>query len=49
MGTGIAGAINATDGFGILSLASIGPIISVLATGLYVRLKNKNKQEVENG
>jgi hypothetical protein len=42
MGLGIAGAIGATDGFGILSLASIGPIISVLATGLYVRLKNKN-------
>lgn len=41
MGLGIAGAINATDGFGILSLASIGPIISVLATGLYVQLKSK--------
>jgi len=43
MGLGIAGAIGATDGFGILSLASIGPIISVLSTGLYVRIKT-NKQ-----
>jgi hypothetical protein len=42
MGLGIAGAIGGTDGFGILSLASIGPIISVLSTGLYVKYKHKS-------
>ena len=36
MGLGFGNAMNVTDGFGILSMASIGPIIAVLATGLYV-------------
>ena len=37
MGLGIGGAMNAAEGFGILCLASIGPIISVMATGLWTR------------
>lgn len=37
MGLGFGNAMNVTDGFGILSMASIGPIIAVLATGLYVK------------
>lgn len=36
MGLGFANATNALDGFGILALASIFPILSVLSVGLYV-------------
>ena len=45
MGLGIANATGAMDGFGILSMASIGPIISVQATGLYMKMKNKRQKE----
>jgi hypothetical protein len=31
--------MDATEGFGILSMASIGPIIAVLGTGLWVQWK----------
>jgi len=34
MGLGVGNATNAVEGFGILSMASIGPILTVLATGL---------------
>jgi hypothetical protein len=37
MGLGIGGAMNAVEGFGILCLASIGPIISVMVMGLWAR------------
>ncbi len=36
MGLGFANATNAMDGFGLLALASIFPILSVLSVGLYV-------------
>ena len=36
MGLGFANATNALDGFGVLALASIFPILSVLSVGLYV-------------
>ena len=39
MGIGLGNATHAVEGFGILCLASIGPIISVLATGLWARYK----------
>jgi len=39
MGLGIGNAMNAIEGFGILCLASIGPIISVMITGLWARYK----------
>ena len=35
MGLGFGNATNAVDGFGILCMASIGPIISVMVTGLW--------------
>ncbi len=41
MGLGIGGAMNAAEGFGILCLASIGPIISVMATGLWAQYQDK--------
>jgi hypothetical protein len=37
MGLGFGGALNSIEGFGILSLASICPIISVMSVGLFVR------------
>ena len=39
MGLGFGNALGAVEGFGILSMASIGPIIAVLTTGLYIRRK----------
>lgn len=36
MGLGISDALKIKDGFGILACASVSPIISVLATGLWV-------------
>ena len=45
MGLGLGGAVGAVEGFGILSMASIGPIIAVLATGLYVRWQTRRRHE----
>ncbi|MDA0654059.1 MAG: DUF1538 domain-containing protein [Proteobacteria bacterium] len=37
MGLGFGNAVDAIEGFGILSMASIGPILTVMATGLWVQ------------
>ncbi|MDX8397661.1 MAG: DUF1538 domain-containing protein [Mariprofundaceae bacterium] len=49
MGLGLGAAVDATEGFGILSMASIGPIISVLSTGLWIQFRaNKaSKKAIE--
>ena len=39
MGLGFGNAVDAVEGFGILSMASIGPIISVLTVGIWVQWK----------
>ena len=39
MGLGFGNTLGSVEGFGILSMASIGPIIAVLSTGLYIRWK----------
>lgn len=39
MGIGAGGAVEVVEGFGMLAMASIGPILSVLLTGLWLRLK----------
>lgn len=39
MGLGLGDATHAVEGFGILCMASIGPIISVMITGLWARHK----------
>jgi hypothetical protein len=39
MGLGIGDAVQVVEGFGMLAMASIGPILSVLGTGLWFRLK----------
>lgn len=44
MGLGFGGALNAVEGFGILSMASIFPIISVLITGLWANHKLKKEE-----
>jgi len=43
MGLGLGNAVNAIEGFGILALASIGPILTVLLTGLWVQYKVHKK------
>lgn len=43
MGLGFGNAMQAIEGFGILSMASICPILSVLGTGLWIQYKVKNK------
>jgi hypothetical protein len=47
MGLGLGDAVSASDGFGILALASIGPILSVLATGLWVKWSVRSKHARE--
>jgi len=43
MGLGFGNAVEAVEGFGILSMASICPIVSVLITGLWVQRGSKTK------
>ncbi len=47
MGLGIGAKTGAIDGFGVLSLASVGPIITVLTVGLLVRKKPKDNLSSE--
>lgn len=47
MGLGFGNAVSAIEGFGILSMASIGPILSVLITGLWVQIKMKRLKKAE--
>jgi hypothetical protein len=44
MGLGLGNAVTALDGFGILALASLCPILSVLIMGLYVQSRNRRIQ-----
>ena len=43
MGLGLGSAVSAVEGFGILSLASICPILAVLTMGLVIQYVNKHK------
>ena len=45
MGLGLGNAVSATEGFGILSMASICPILAVLLMGLFIQFKQKQKQK----
>jgi hypothetical protein len=47
MGLGFGNALNAVEGFGILSMASIGPIIAVLSTGIYIRWKISRRYKTD--
>jgi hypothetical protein len=42
LGLGLGEAVGAREGFGILAMASVGPIVSVLATGLWVKWRIRN-------
>ncbi|MGB0721959.1 MAG: DUF1538 domain-containing protein [Gammaproteobacteria bacterium] len=44
MGLGFGNAVEAIEGFGILSMASICPILSVLATGLWIDWKVRRRR-----
>ena len=44
MGLGFGSAVNAIEGFGILSMASICPIVSVLSTGIFVQARMKRRE-----
>jgi hypothetical protein len=44
MGLGFGDATQALEGFGILSMASIGPIISVLGVGLWIEASKRRVQ-----
>ena len=46
MGLGLGNAVSAVEGFGILSLASICPIVAVLSMGLFIQLMNKRASKV---
>ena len=41
MGLGLGSAVSAIEGFGILSLASICPIVAVLSMDIFIRLQQK--------
>ena len=47
MGLGIGAKTGANDGFGVLSLASVGPIITVLTVGLLVRKKPNSTDNMD--
>jgi hypothetical protein len=49
MGIGFGNATSAVEGFGILCLASIGPIISVLLAGLWARMQAGLQQRAASG
>lgn len=50
MGLGIGGSVpGVIDGFGVLALASVGPIITVLTVGLIVARANKRELEAMPG
>ena len=48
MGLGFGSAVGAIEGFGILSMASICPILAVLSTGVWVQWKIKRRHEEED-
>ncbi|MDQ6988422.1 MAG: DUF1538 domain-containing protein [Mariprofundaceae bacterium] len=45
MGLGLGNAVDAIEGFGILALASIGPILTVLLTGVWVQYQIRKKHQ----
>ena len=47
-GLGFASAVDAVEGFGILAMASVGPIIAVQSTGLWINMKMKIKRGRED-
>jgi hypothetical protein len=48
MGLGLGNAVSAVEGFGILSLASICPIVAVLTMGLVIQYTQGSKSTNES-
>lgn len=44
LGMGLGQAVGATEGFGVLALASLGPILSVLAVGLWIERQRRQEE-----
>lgn len=40
LGLGLGSSTHALDGFGVLAMASVGPIVSVLGMGMWIRLRD---------
>ncbi len=49
MGLGISDELNAVDGFGVLAMASVYPIISMLLYGLMVRARQRRGMRIAEG
>lgn len=49
IGLGISNQVNVVEGFGILSMASVCPILAVLSVGLYVKKKRKVLRQESTG
>lgn len=47
MGLGVGNSVGVVEGFGIISMASVCPIISVLSLGLIVERANRKAEELE--
>jgi len=45
LGVSLSAASESIEGFGILTMASVGPIISVLASGFYEKLKKQRLEQ----
>jgi hypothetical protein len=43
LGIGLGHVVEVADGFGILAMCSVGPIVSVLATGLWTDIKTRRR------
>ncbi|MBI2993615.1 MAG: DUF1538 domain-containing protein [Gammaproteobacteria bacterium] len=48
MGLGFGDAVGAVEGFGILALASLCPILSMLSTGVWVQWRIRRRHELED-
>ena len=48
MGLGFGNAVGAVEGFGVLAVASVGPILTMLVTGLWVQWKIRRRHEQED-
>ncbi|WP_291995501.1 DUF1538 domain-containing protein [Candidatus Accumulibacter sp. ACC003] len=44
LGIGLGEVVGAAEGFGILAMCSVGPIISVLSTGLWIDMKTRGRK-----
>ena len=49
LGLGLGEAVDASNGFGVLAMASVGPIISVLAVGLWINWIVRRRHRTAEG